>query len=449
MYQQPHRWLCLTEAFIDRRRAERTFVDRKMMLMHILVLHRVPDTLVRYADAIDHGVHEVTYVGVPDRLPTMPADVPARRIVRPGTRETSAEVLAAIEGLPAPERVIALSEYDLLAAARVREVLGVPGGNVADVLPVRDKVAMKAAITAAGLRAPRFLDLRTAVTGGPATVSWTGPTVLKPRAGASSEGVRRFPTVQAALAAALSAQTPFDIDDLEVEEFVEGPIIHVDGLVADGAPVAVQTSRYVNTCLGFAAGAPLGSIQVHTTPEVVEWTLRCLSAVGITTGPFHLEAFETPEGMVFLEVGARFGGADVVDTFELATGARLPAAQLRLLVDGPGTPLAVGTPRPGQQYGWFVWPGHTLGTKYCRITGEAAFRDDPLVWRWVQRRPHEAVSGDITYADAHVPLAGVVGPGTPEELARLLTEMFAAITVTPDGHPTVADSELVAAEGGS
>jgi ATP-grasp domain len=425
------------------------FVDRKMMLMHILVLHRVPDTLVRYADAIDHGAHEVTYVGVPDRLPTMPADVPARRIVRPGTGETSAEVLAAMEGLPAPERVIALSEYDLLAAARVREVFGVPGGDVADVLPVRDKVAMKAAIAAAGLRAPHFLDLKAALTGGPAAVSWTGPTVLKPRAGASSEGVRRFPTVQAALAAALSAQTPFDIDDLEIEEFVEGPIIHVDGLVANGVPVAVQTSRYVNTCLGFAEGAPLGSIQVDTTPEVVKWTMRCLSAVGIKTGPFHLEAFETPEGLVFLEVGARFGGADVVDTFELATGVRLPAAQLRLLVDGPGTPLAVGTPRPAQRYGWFVWPGHTLGTKYCRITGEAAFRDDPLVWRWVQRGPHEAVSGDITYADAHVPLAGVVGPGTAEELTRLLTDMFATITVTPDGHPTVADSELVAVGGGS
>ena len=70
--------------------------------MHILVLHRVPDMLVRYADAIDHDAHDVTYVGVPDRLPTMPANVPARRIVRPGTGDTSEEVLAAIEGAAGP-----------------------------------------------------------------------------------------------------------------------------------------------------------------------------------------------------------------------------------------------------------------------------------------------------------------------------------------------------------
>jgi biotin carboxylase len=306
---------------------------------------------------------------------------------------------------------------------------------------------MKAAIAAVGLRAPRFLDLETALAGGSAAVSWTGPTVLKPRAGASSEGVRRFPTVQAALAAALSA--PAGIDDLEIEEFVEGPIIHVDGLVADGAALAVQASRYVGTCLGFAEGAPLGSVQVDTTAEVLQWTLQCLRAVGITTGPFHLEGIETQEGLVFLEVGARFGGADVVDTFERATGVRLPTAQLQLLVDGPGTALAVGTPGPGQRYGWFVWPGHTLGTTYCRIVGEAAFRDDPRVWRWVQRRPDEAVSSDITYADAQVPLAGVVGPGTIDELVRLLTEMFATITVAPVGEPAIAVSEPVAGEGSS
>ena len=417
--------------------------------MRILVLHRVPDAMVRYAEVIDHDAHEVTYVAVPDRMATMPSNVPARRLMRPGTGETSAEVLAAIEGLPSPDMVIALSEYDLLPAARVREAFGVPGGDVADVLPVRDKVTMKAAIGAAGLRAPQFLPLKTALNDGAAEVSWTGRTVLKPRTGASSEGVRLFPTVQTALAAVSSTQPPIEIDDFEIEEFVEGPIIHVDGVVAAGAPTVVQTSRYVGTCLDFASGAPLGSVQVDTSPEVTDWALQCLSAVGIKTGPFHLEGIETADGPVFLEVGARFGGADVVDTFELATGVRLPSAQLRLLVDGPHTPLRVGTPQPSQRYGWYVWPGHNLGTKYCRIFGEAAFRNHPLVWRWVQRRPDEAVSSDITYADAQVPLAGIVGPGTAEDLTELLTEMFASITVVPDDQPRIADLALVAGEGGS
>ncbi|GAA1344766.1 ATP-grasp domain-containing protein [Saccharothrix algeriensis] len=391
--------------------------------MRILVLHRVPDALVRYADSIDHHAHEVTYIGVPDRLATTPAGVPARRLARPGVGETDVEVLAALAGEPAPDVVIALSEYDLLAAARVREALGVPGPVEAEVLPYRDKVAMKAAVAARGLRAPRCRRLPAVA----ADVPWDGPTVLKPLSGASSEGVTSHPTVAAALAAARAVDT----GEFEVEEFVDGPIIHVDGLVADGAVVAVMVSRYVNTCLAFAEGRPLGSVQVDADPGVVDWTARCLAAVGIATGPFHLEAIEGPDGLVFLEVGARFGGADVVDTFELATGVRLPDAQLRLLVEGASADIDARVPAPDARYGWFVWPGHTLGSTHCRVAHAEDFAEHPLVRRWVQRPPDEPVSRTITYADAHVPLAGVLGPGSSEDMARLLDIMFATVKVEP------------------
>lgn len=403
--------------------------------MHILVLHRVPDSLVHYADSLDHHKHEVTYVGVADRLATAPQGVPARRIARPGTGDTACEVLAAVADLPAPDRVIALSEYDLLAAGRVREALGLPGPHEADVLPSRDKVAMKAAVARAGLRVPRFSDMTTALAsrvtgqaaGGP---DWVGPTVLKPRAGASSEGVRAFDTVADALDFGCR-EHGLIADDYEIEEFVAGPIIHIDGLVADGEEVAIVASRYVGTCLGYAQGRPLGSVQIDTTAAVIDWTLRCLRAVGITTGPFHLEAIEAPDGLVFLEVGARFGGADVVDTFELATGVRMPATQLRLLVEGSDARPAVRVPGPGQRYGWFVWPGHTLGSSTCRISGERDFRQSPLVWRWVQRRPGEPVKQLITYADADVPVAGVLGPASAADLHDFLSAMFETVRVEP------------------
>ncbi|WP_447007373.1 ATP-grasp domain-containing protein [Saccharothrix isguenensis] len=396
--------------------------------MRILVLHRVPDTLVRYAESIDHHAHEVTYIGVPDRADTMPAGVPARRLSRPGTGPAHEEIIAALAGEPAPDVVIALSEYDLLTAARVREALGAPGPTEAEVLPYRDKVAMKAAVDAQGLRTPRFLGLTTALAA-PDEVPWSGATVLKPLSGASSEGVTRHPGVKGALQAARSMGV--DADEYEIEEFVEGPIIHVDGLVADGAAVTVVVSRYVNTCLAYAEGEPLGSVQIDTDPEVVDWVLRCLAAVNIATGPFHLEAIEGPDGLVFLEVGARFGGADVVDTFELATGVRLPSAQLRLLVEGASAHIPNRVPAPDARYGWFVWPGHTLGTTHCRVSGAEEFAEHPLVWRWVQRAADEPVSRTITYADAHVPLAGVTGPAGSDDMARLMAEMFAAVKVGP------------------
>ena len=400
--------------------------------MRILVLHRVPDSFVRYAVNIDHRRHEVTYVSAPDRVVTLPpADVPGGRITRPGTGDTATEVLEAIAGQPAPEVVVALSEYDLLAAGRLRDVLGVPGPSEREVLPTRDKVVMKSVVSAVGLRAPRFLPLPEALRDGPAAVPWSGRTVLKPLSGASSEGVCTFDTPEQAIDGALAHPSP--VEDLEIEEFVEGPILHVDGLMAAGAPVAVQASAYVGTCLGFAEGAPLGSVQIDTDPDLLGWTLRCLKALKIENGPFHLEGVSTADGMVFLEVGARFGGADVVDTFELATGVRLPSAHVRLLVDGASDPPVGRVPGPNERYGWFVFPGHVLGTLHCEISGQERFRDHPQVLRWVQRTPEEPISPTVIYADHLVPIAGLVGPGTTEQLEGLLTEMFASVRVGPHG----------------
>lgn len=387
---------------------------------------------MRYAENIDHDVHDVTYVSAPDRWGILPTNVRARFLRRPGTGDTAAEVLAAVAGEPAPDLVLSFSEYDLLAAGRVREVLGVPGPRESDVLPARDKVVMKAAVAAAGLRVPRFLPLPAALRDGGA--AWTGRTILKPLAAASSEGVREFPTLAAALAAVRAEPaTLADAGGHEVEEFVEGPIIHVDGILSAGEPVAVQASRYVGTCLAFAAeGAPLGSVQIDTDQALVDWTVSCLHAVGIVDGSFHLEAIEAADGLVFLEVGARFGGADVVDAFELATGIRMPAVELRLLVGGAGGERPVPrTPGPDERYGWFVVPGHTLGSTHCRLTGTEHFRADPLVHRWVQRPEDEPVSQAITYADHLVPLAGVVGPGPTEALEAFLTAMFEGVRVEP------------------
>ncbi|HEX3961482.1 MAG TPA: hypothetical protein VHZ03_33470 [Trebonia sp.] len=399
--------------------------------MRILVMHRFPESIARYAENIDHAKHEVTYVSVPNRLATLPADVPARRLQRPGTGDPADEVLAAAAGLPRPDLVIALSEYDLLPAARVREALGVPGPLECDVVPVRDKVVMKAAVASAGLRVPHFAGLATALADGKESVPWQGRTVLKPLAAASSEGVSVFPTPAAALDAARGGAAPVPVDEYEIEEFVEGPIIHVDGLVAAGRFIAVQSSKYVGTCLASAEnGSPLGSVMTDADSAVTEWTLRCLKAVGIEDGPFHLEAIDAHDGLVFLEVGARVGGADVVDVFELATGVHMPSVQVRLLVGDVSAVSAPRAPDPGRLYGWFLYPGHTLGTSSCRVSGGDAFRDDPLVHRWVQLQPGEPITQTNPFA-SDVPLAGIVGPGSTEALEQFLVSMFQSVRLEP------------------
>lgn len=398
--------------------------------MHILILHNLSDKYAGYSHAIDHDIHDVTYVGTASRMEVAPAGIRATRRER-GPGDTATAVLAAIADLPKPDLVVALSEFDLIPAAQVREALGVTGPTVRETMLVRDKVLMKSAVLAAGLNVPRFTSLDEAVTVGVGACSWSGPTVLKPRAGASSRHISTFATAEQALEVARLGALPADITDFEVEEFIEGPVIHIDGIVASGAPFVVQASRYVGTCLGYADGVPLGSVQFVADTETLTWTLRCLKAVGIDQGPFHLEAIKGADGLCFLEVAARCGSGGVVDACELATGIRLPSAALRLQIDGPSTLPRPRVPEADGLFGWFVFPGHTLGARHCHVSGEDRFRNAAPVYRWFQRGIDEPVADSISYALAKAPLGGLLGPGSTEELELFLTDLFGSVRVEP------------------
>jgi biotin carboxylase len=395
--------------------------------VRILVLHRRPDDLIHYRDSIDHEAHEVIYVSAPDRLSTLPKNVRCQVLERPGVGDTATEVLAAIADVPKPDMVLAVSEFDMIAAGEVREALSVPGPKVSDALLVRDKVAMKSAVAAAGVRVPRFLPLVDATD--PSQVPWTGATVLKPSRGAGSQGIVVLQTVAATIAAARDVVSPDEIADFEIEEYLPGRVVHIDGLVSGGRAVALQPSRYINTPLEYLGGAPFGGAQFGADEALVEWTLRCLAAVGIAEGSFHLEAIEAADQLAFMEVAARWAAGPIVDAFELATGVWLPSAAVQVTVNGPSGLPPVRSPGPAEQYGWFLIPGHKLGSQFCQITGEREFRDHPLIRSWQQRTAEEPVR--YSYAMEDVPVAGVVGPASGPELEEFIHRVFAAIEVTP------------------
>ena len=85
-----------------------------------------------------------------------------------------------------------------------------------------------------------------------------------------------------------------------------------------GDPVAIVANGLFGACLEFAQGVPQGSIQLDDDGGRCRVALDYLRAVGIRNGPFHLEMIEAIDGMVFLEVAARPGGGEIVETFRLA-----------------------------------------------------------------------------------------------------------------------------------
>ncbi|WP_432127519.1 ATP-grasp domain-containing protein [Streptomyces sp. bgisy082] len=405
--------------------------------MKILVLHRVPYFKIEYHRGISHDRHDVTYFGTDQALATLPPGLRCDRVSRPGVRPVFEEAREWLTHRPRDfDRIISVSEYELLDAAMLREHLGVPGAPPAQVVLARDKVLMKRAVQEAGLRVPRFLPLPRFLEGD-RPAPWRGRTVLKPHRGASSEDVLVFDTPALAEAAIREGRTGItrldagrDREDFQVEEFVSGPIRHFDGLVQDGEILVLSASEYVNTCLQYSQGHPLGSFQIEFSDKTRAWVARALAAVRIEDGSFHLEAIVQDGEAVFLEVGNRVGGADVVAAVELATGVHLPSYELRALL---GEPVAGMLPRPParpRRYGWFAYPGHHLADReYRGLDGEAAFRDTPSVVAWNELAVGAPLPDHITYQTGETILTGIVTGDTPQALRDWMTGLFGSLSV--------------------
>lgn len=318
---------------------------------HILIINRFDKALgCRYDRYIDHSVDRVAYITtatgkeavVPESAETMATvdDLGDWSAVQRSAREIVAR-------FGPVDHVVALYENDLDTAAALRELLNVPGAGPEEVRRVRDKVTMKTLVADAGLRVPRFTvaDSSDAIRRFVASCGF--PVVLKPRRGADSQGIILVES-PAALEEVLSAPLP----DYECEEFITGVMYQVDGVAQDGTVRVLRSSRLLNTCLEYALGGPFGSVandDADLERRLFGYAQRVLEALGMKTGAFHLEVFHTgpvadavarPAGasngsdeyddLVFLELGARAGGAEIPHLWRDIYGLDLHELSIRL-----------------------------------------------------------------------------------------------------------------------
>lgn len=403
--------------------------------MNLLILHRIPYYKIEYHRGINHHKNAVTYIGTKEALADIPSDLPCNKVIRPGNKAVECEVIDWIKiSKQRFDRIISLSEYELLAAAKIRTEFGIHGASIASVNKVRDKVLMKDCIQQANLRVPQFYPLSTLRDNPLPTKAWHGKTVLKPIDGASSENIKIFSSLEdvyqkirerkTGISALDQAIMPWE--SFEVEEYIEGTILHIDGLVKEGKVGVCIASEYLGTCLDYANGYPLGSFQIETTQEIKEWTQQCIQAVDIRNGCFHLEAISTPQGLVFLEIANRVGGADVVKTFEMATGIHLPSAELSMLTNEADIPQ----PKKNlNKYAWFVFPGHHIQSGYCHIHIPQWLRKHSSVIELFQLDSTRACKPNITYQPHEVPVAGVLKAASSLELKALMQAIFQQVSI--------------------
>ncbi|MFD9353186.1 acetyl-CoA carboxylase biotin carboxylase subunit family protein [Streptomyces sp. NPDC060031] len=287
---------------------------------HILVLNRFDEEAgCRYTDYVDHTVDRVAYITAAGGRTGVDADRAETVAVVDDLADWAAVselALGIVRRFGPLDHIVALFERELEVAAALRELLGVAGPGPAEVERVRDKVTMKQLVASAGLRVPRFVDADS-----PEQVrrfaERTGfPVVLKPRDGSGSQGIFLINSLSS-----LEETLASPLENYVCEEFVTGTMYQVDGIVQDGTVRVLRAFRLLNTCLEYALGDPFGSVTSDDPAlekRLVGYSEVALAALGVRSSAFHLEVFAVEptgpgeyDGLVFLEVAARAGGAEL------------------------------------------------------------------------------------------------------------------------------------------
>jgi biotin carboxylase len=277
-------------------------------------------------------------------------------------------------------RVVALDDYDVETAARLREHLRLPGIGDSQARFFRDKLAMRGQARACGVLVPDFCS----VINRPRLAEWMertpAPWVLKPRGEASSMGIRKVHAageVWDALNALGDRQSFFLL-----ERFVPGDVYHVDSVVWEGQILAAACHRYgLPPMTVYHGGGVFASTTVpHGGEEegaLLSINHATVAAMGMRNGVTHAEFIRAEEDgrYYFLEIAARVGGAGIDRLVQYGAGfnpwvewARVEVAALR------GEQYHLPPLRP--DYGGLIV---SLARQEWPDTG--AYNDPEVVWR--------------------------------------------------------------------
>ncbi len=221
------------------------------------------------------------------------------------------------------DRVECLWEPGMVVAARLREVLGVPGLTVEQTIPFRDKVRMKEVLDAAGVRTPLHhrADSTHEVCAGVERIGF--PVIIKPIDGAGSADTYRVESKED-LEQAL--QLLRHVEEVTVEEFVQGEEYTYDTVCAHGRVLHENVAWYRPNPL-IARQSPWISPQAIalrdlSPPEIacgVEMGHKVIEALGFESGFTHMEWFRNEAGeAVFGEIGGRSPGGRLTHVMNYA-----------------------------------------------------------------------------------------------------------------------------------
>lgn len=277
-----------------------------------------------------------------------------RVVVHDGNLDATTRALRALR----VSAVVAGTEIGVPLAEQLAYRLGLPGNDPQTSNRRRDKGAMAAALTSAGIDAPRSLStdrLRDAL-------SWahtldTPDLVLKPADSAGSDGVIFCSSPDEIRAAWIHLHgVPNAMggnnDHLVIQERLQGSQYVVNSV---SAPDADGTPRHSIT--EFWADHRTGTTHVYDRLDLLNrakliprtlahYTVQVLGALGIAAGPAHTELIYVPRrGPVLIESGARPEGSYDPAAMREAVGSDHIRDAVHAVITGAPKSLASERPR--------------------------------------------------------------------------------------------------------
>jgi biotin carboxylase len=221
------------------------------------------------------------------------------------------------------DRVECLWEPLMIPAARMREMLGLPGMTVEETIPFRDKEIMKQRLDAAHIRTPRHGNAFTAARVCELASEIGFPLIVKPISGAGSQDTYRVDD-QSELDAVLPKLR--HVHEVSVEEFVDGEDYTFDTVSVDGRVLYYNIAFYRPRALVSKQHQWISQqticrrdVDSDALASGREMGFAVHRALSVKTGFTHMEWYRKPDGeAVFGEIAARAPGVRTVDLMNFA-----------------------------------------------------------------------------------------------------------------------------------
>ncbi|MFD9129841.1 acetyl-CoA carboxylase biotin carboxylase subunit family protein [Kitasatospora sp. NPDC059571] len=391
-----------------------------MTRQHVVLLDRSGYQAYRHPDGtpfLDPRQYEVTLVTLPEKAAT-PHPGEVERVITADVLDAVGVMAPLPELLAGPrvDLVAAAGERLILPAARYRDALGVPGYTAQQIELFRDKALMKRHFAAHGIRTPEFVEIDRPLQAADLLAAH-GAVVLKPLDAMGSMGVHKV-TSRAQLERLERDGLGYD-GRYEAEEFVEGPLHHIDSVVQDGRALVTVVSRYLDPNSVFPTGGQCRSAVLDPGAErdaLAAFDAAVLAAVPWFSGVTHHEVFLDRTGTpVFCEIAGRPGGGGVVPAFRDRFGVNLHVAALLPQLGLPIPPVREIQPPERRSSGWSVIYPPEIGPlfEHGPLPDE-----DWLLDVLLRRRPGDVLTPAQSFG-AGVAVATVTGPDRATVTERL------------------------------